>query len=229
MRAPALPTIDEIESLTPGERAVFRGVDWGFYMRRHDVVGERPWLRIAYDGRDLEVMWVGPLQGLLGARAAGLVEVLTEELEILFRSAGSTTWMRPVVERGIEADASYYFSPAKMAVAVAALRRRSNDVAEYPDPDLAIEINVTPPEVDHLGIYAALKVAEVWQFSTNSVTIERLGRQGTYSAAETSGFLPIRGDDVARWVLEDDAPDDLAWRRPLRAWIRAELSDRGAG
>ncbi len=129
-----LPTLDEIESLTPGERAVFRGVDWDFYERLHDLVGERPALRIAFDGSDLEIMWVGPFHAYLAVHAASLVEVLTEELDIPFRSMGATTWKRPAVSRGIEADKSFYFSPEKVAAAAALRIRRSNDIADVSRP-----------------------------------------------------------------------------------------------
>ena len=38
------------------------------------------------------------------------------------------------------------------------------DIADYPNPDLAIEIDISPPEVDREGIYKSLKVAEIWRF-----------------------------------------------------------------
>ncbi len=49
---PSVPTLDELERLAPGESKVFRGVDWNFYVSVSEIVGERPWIRIAYDGRD---------------------------------------------------------------------------------------------------------------------------------------------------------------------------------
>src|SRR5262245_8790303 len=84
--SPAIPTLEDLERLAPEERRVFRGVDWEFYERLHDVVGKRRWFRIAYDGRDLEIMPVGPVHEEGAWFGASLIEVIAEELEIPWRS-----------------------------------------------------------------------------------------------------------------------------------------------
>jgi Uma2 family endonuclease len=157
-----------------------------------------------------------------------LIEIVTEELDISSESVGSTTWMRPDIERGIEADQSYYFAAEKLALATAALARGEKDVAAYPNPDLAIEVDISERQVDRPSIYAALRVPEIWRFREADVIIERLTDQGTYTDAGQSGFLPIRADEVNRWVLHEDRSSLLDWKRRLRAWVRAELAGRRA-
>jgi Uma2 family endonuclease len=191
------------------------------------VWGHR-WLRIAYDGRDLEIMPISQFHEDIADFACRFIEVVTEELEIPSRSLGRATWNRPALARGIEADQCFFFLPAKLAAVAAARARRSDDVADYPDPDLAVEVDISPPKLDRPGIYAALRVPEVWRFSGEGVTIERLTAQGTYEASETSGWLGIRADEVARWVFQEDTSDVSAWRQRLRAWVRAELAGRRA-
>jgi len=114
----------------------------------------------------------------------------------------------------------------KLAISAAARARKSNDVADYPNPDLAIEIDISPSQVDRPEIYAALQVAEVWRFDGESMTIEQLGPDGKYITSESSRFLPIRTEEVIRWLAEEDVSDILAWERWLRAWIHAELAPR---
>jgi len=113
-------------------------------------------------------------------------------------------------------------------VADEAILRWSKDVAEYPNPDLAIEVDVSPSKVDRPGIHAALRVAEVWRFDGEHkrIVIERLSEDGTYQTAEASEFLPVRPEEVGRWVLEEDRRAGSAWGRRLRAWVRAELAPR---
>ena len=41
--------------------------------------------------------------------------------------------------------------------------RNSNNIDDYPNPDLAVEIDISPPKIDRSGIYAALKVSELWR------------------------------------------------------------------
>src|SRR5262249_43542930 len=151
---------------------------------------------------------------------------VTEELEISSASLGKTTWVRPEVERGIEADQCFYFDAEKLEANAKATARESEDIADYPNPDLAIEVDISPPKIDRPGIYAALRGPETWRFPPRGVDIERLTDQGSYAAMDQSGFLPIRKDEVARWVLQEDRSDLQAWKRRLRAWVRAELSGR---
>jgi Uma2 family endonuclease len=226
--SPSVPTLDELERLAPGESTVFRGVDWNFYERVSEIVGERPRIRIAYDGRDLEIMPASPLHEDDAWFGASVIQVVAEELRIPWKPMESTTWKRAAIKRGIEADKSFYLDAEKVAAATAARARRSANLADHPNPDLAIEVDISQPKIDRPGIYAALKVAEVWRFRESAVTIERLTNLGTYEVVEASGFLAIRADEVARWVFREDSADLTDWNRRLRAWVQAELVPRRA-
>jgi Uma2 family endonuclease len=222
-----LPTLDQVlELIAQNERAVVRGVDWDYYSRLLEAVGEKRGIRLAYDGKDLEIMSPGPFHDDVKGLAGKFVEVIAEEFDLAWRNLGSTTWKRPALKRGIEADQCYYFQSDKLAQARLALKRKSNDVADYPNPDLAIEVDISPSEVDRAGIYAALRVMEVWRIDAIGVTIERLNDDGTFGTVDTSGFLPVRANDVARWVLEEDTGDVRDWMRRVRTWAGAELRGR---
>jgi Uma2 family endonuclease len=99
---------------------------------------------------------------------------------------------------------------------------------EDPNPDLAIEVDISPPQIDRPGIYAALRIAEVWRFDgeREQVIIERLGDDGTYRPVDESAFLPLHAEEIRRWVVDEDSHDESAWARRLRAWARAELAPR---
>jgi Uma2 family endonuclease len=223
---PAVPTLDEILRLEPGERWVFRGVDWAFYERVHEVVGLNRWHRIAFDGKDLEIMPTSGFHDFVTDFSFRFIEIVTEELEIAPTSLGSTTWMRAEIQRGIEADQCFFFTPEKLAMIGVATARAETDIAAYPNPDLAIEVDISEPKVDRPGIYAALRVPEIWRFGKTGLIIVRLTDRGAYADAGRSGFLPIVADEVARWVLEEDRSNLLDWKRRLRAWVRAELVGR---
>jgi Uma2 family endonuclease len=218
-----VPTLDEIRRLTavPERRVVYRGVDWSFYEQLVDSIPESSPIRVAYDGKDLEVMGKNRKHGKFLDLMGHIVAVIAEELAIPYSSLADTTWKRRDVLRGIEADKSFYFLPEKIAADAEALERGSDDIADYPNPDLAIEIDMSPPQVDLAGIYAALRVAEVWRFDGKKLVIERLTPDGTYAAVDVSGFLPIRAEDVRRWLVDEDSQDESAWARRLRAEIRS--------
>jgi len=225
----AVPSLDELERLTsvPDERIVLRDVDWAFYEQVVDSIPEGSHIHVDYDGKDLELMSPTSLPHQVAKTLLDqLVGVVAEDLLIPYKGLGSTTWKRPKIRRGPEADECYYFKPEKLAAAAVAKARRSKDVADYKNPDLAIEVDITHSKFDRPGIYAALNVPEVWRFDGERLVIERLGEDGRYAAVEASGFLPIRAEEVVRWVVEEDSSDQSAWARRLRAWVRAELARR---
>jgi Uma2 family endonuclease len=214
-----VPSLDELRHLTavPDRRVVFRGVDWAFYEELVDSVPEGANLHVDFDGKDLEIISKGIRHERIRKSLDGIVWTTAAEFHVPFSTAGSTTWKRPEIERGLEADESYYFLPEKMSLDNAALERNSNDVADYPNPDLAIEVDITPPQVDRAGIYSALRVAEVWRFDGDQAIIERLTPEGAYEAVEESGFLPIRTEEIRHWILEVKKSDHTTWGRRLRA------------
>ena len=128
--------------------------------------------------------------------------------------------------RGLEADLCYYFQAEKLEQDREARRRRAAAVEHYPDPDLAVEIDMSPSQIDRSGIYQALRAIEVWRFDGESVVIERLAPDGTYVTVESSLFLPIRAAEILRWVVAENTDDLPAWRERLGAWIIAELLPR---
>jgi Uma2 family endonuclease len=208
------------------KRIVIRNVGWHVYETLVDSIGERQHVYVAYDGKDLEVMTKGYNHEDYKVLFGRLMSALTFELEIQCLEAGETTWKRPEIARGLEADQSYFFTPKKLAAVRRARARKSDDIADYLNPDLAIEIDISPSQIDRPGIYAALRVSEVWRFDGEVVIIEWLGPKGTYEAIEASRFVLIRPDEVLRWIVEEDASDRNAWERRLRAWIRDELAGR---
>ena len=108
--------------------------------------------------------------------------------------------------------------------------RGSDDIADYPNPDLAIEVDISRPQVDHAGIYAALRVPEVWRFDGRELVIERLTAEGTYVAVQTSGFPSrSRPRTCGRWVVDEDSSNHTARARRLRAELRKKRQDPAGG
>jgi Uma2 family endonuclease len=208
------------------ERHVMHGATWTFYDWLTDALGERAPFRVAYDGKDIEIMTLGPKHEGIRELLSLFVNEVHDGLEIDCRGLGSTTWKRSELERGLEADLCYYFDPAKMEACEAADSRDSNDVADYPNPDLAVEIDLSPSKIDRPEIYRALQVSEVWRFHAGIVSIEHIDADGSYVAAESSRFLHVRPDEVTRWVVLEKSANRRQWKKRLREWIRTDLRPR---
>jgi Uma2 family endonuclease len=95
-----------VPSAPEEERGVMRGVSWNLYDRLTDAIDERSSIRVAFDGRDVEIMVVGPVhegvRGLLGV----FISLVAEVLDVDFHQLGATTWKRQEVGRGLESDVS---------------------------------------------------------------------------------------------------------------------------
>lgn len=207
----------------PGDaetRIVLPGVGWEVYDLLSDSLRDGSPIRLTYDGKDLEIMTTSNYHDLFKYVLGVFVHEVATALGIPHSGSGSTTWKRPDLERGLEADESFSFEAEKIATIAAAIKRRSMNIADYPNPDLAIEVDISPPEVDREDIYKKLKVAEIWYFDGKDVRIEQLGEDGHYFIAEQSRFLPIKAIEIRRWLVEEDSTDRVAWTLHLRAWLR---------
>jgi Uma2 family endonuclease len=171
-------------------------------------------------------MVTGPLHDDFADLLDAFFKAVARGLGLRFKPQGQTTWKRPEIEKGLESDRCYYLDPAKIAAALAARKAGSNDVKDYPNPDLAIEVDISPPEADREAIYAAMRVTEVWTFDGAALTIRRLGEDGRYHVVEQSGFFPLRADQVPRWLLHEDLSDYTAWMDRVSAWARKSLKTR---
>ena len=94
------------------------------------------------------------------------------------------------MRRGIQADQCYYFEPEKLAAVKAAWARKAKKIADYPNPDLAIEVDVSDPKIDRADIYSKLRVAEIWWFDGQTVVFEQLQDDGSYAPPKKAAFFP---------------------------------------
>jgi Uma2 family endonuclease len=226
--AGTVPSLDEIYRLThvPEVRTLFPKVSFEFYEQLVDSIPASSNIHVDYDGRDLEITGKSRRHERLGILIAKFIELVAEELGIPYCTLGQTTWKRRRIARGLESDDCFYFDPEKIRADAAGILTGADDIASYPNPDLAVEVDLSPPRVDRSGTYAALRVAEVWRFDGHLLIIERLDANGVYLPVERSGFVPVGPEEVMRWVLDAGSSNQADWSRRLRAWVRGELTGR---
>ena len=208
-------------------RWVIRDASWDDYEEISALLP--PLFRLAFDGRSLEIMVTGQLHDDYADALDTFFKAVAGALGIPFQPYRSASWSRPELERGIQADNCYYLSKDKIKAGLAGRKKRSNDAKDYPNPDLAIEVDLSPPKIDREGIYVALGVTELWTFDGSTLLIGRLGNDGKYCAVEKSGFLPLSRADVVRWVVGEDRSDYDAWTKRIRTWAKKTLKTKGSG
>jgi len=101
------------------------------------------------------------------------------------------------------------------------------DLEVDPPPDLAIEVDITSSALNRMGIYAELRVPEVWRYDGQTVTMFQLQADRQYGpCAESLSFPGLRPADVERFIELGPTMDKLRWLRELRDWVRNELIPR---
>ena len=170
-----------LDAILPDKRVVILDVTWDDYESLVDQIGEARNCRVAFDGKDIEMMTLGPFHERQKSLLDWFIMIVAGELKIERQPMGSTTWKRKKLARAIESDLCYYFDPVKIAAAAA--EARSDDVDLYPNPDLAVEVDISPPRINRPGIYASLQVPELWRARKQSVSIEHLSSDGKYAPA----------------------------------------------
>jgi Uma2 family endonuclease len=208
----------------PESRFVLRDIGWQGYETLLNLVGDGA-VRITYDRGTSELMLPSRDHELFRIIVGRIIDILAEELYLPYIAAGSTTWRREDLDRGLEPDQCFYLANAGRV-----LGKKTIDLSVDPPPDLAVEIEISRSALDRMGVYAALGVPEVWRFDGETLRVERLQEDRTYAPSETSPtfpFLPL--EEIVRFLQRAETMDHGAWGRQFRAWVRAELVPRLGG
>ena len=88
--SPPLPSFEDLSrwTLDPDHRVVIRGVDWAFYERLVESIPEGANIHVDFDGEDVEIMSPGALHDGDKKLFGQLVEAVTQELEVPYKSGG---------------------------------------------------------------------------------------------------------------------------------------------
>ena len=103
-----------------------------------------------------------------------------------------------------------------------------------PPPDLAIEIDLSPPDVEKASIYARLGVPEIWRWRGGRLNVLALQAGGGYAEIQRSVALPdFPLDELAAALGEypqaDSARAVEAFRRRVRASNKAKGEEKNGG
>jgi Uma2 family endonuclease len=203
----------------PGQRLLLQEVDWRTYGRFLRLFSERPSIRLTYDRGMLEIMSPSHEHESDGRFLGRLAVTLTEELALPVKAGGSTTFRRKRRRRGLEPDDCYWIANEPKVRG-----KRRIDLRIDPPPDLTIEVDVQSSSLDRMGIYAALKVPEVWRLDSKGLTFHKLASDGCYQQTNNSLAFPfLTPADLAGFLALRCQLDENAVIRKFRAWIRQQL------
>ncbi len=203
---------------TPAEqRVVIENVRWSTYLALLEDAQERRG-RITYDRGSLEIMSPSKVHEKAKCLIGRLIETFTEEMRIEIESVASTTFKRQDMERGFEADESYYIENAEL------VRDKDEiDLAMDPPPDLVVEVDISNTSIGKLAVFGAFRVPEIWRYDGEALTISVL-QGGQYSIVEQSAVIPEFPVEQAVHLLNQRTSlGETELIRTFRNWVRANL------
>lgn len=211
---PAAPTRDEAD-----QRVLLTDVSWDAYRTIGDLLADRPALRLTYDQGILEIMVTSPRHEVDKKWLACFIQILAEESQREFTTAGNMTFQREDLQKGMEPDDCFWISNEPQ---MRGKRTWQPDVD--PPPDLALEIEVSRSAVSRMNIYAALRVSEIWRFNGVAIRCMLLGPEGVYQQAEKSlSFPEITVGDLMAFLKQSESSPSLTVIRDFRAWVRKQV------
>ncbi len=199
---------------------VLRHVSWETYERLLAEDEERRIPRMTYDQGVLELVTPSKRHERDGATITRIVDIVTAVLGIPFQSTAATTYHLKELERGFEADASFYIQNE------ARVRDRPDaDLSIDPPPDLVLETEMSRSAINKLELFASMGVPEIWRCDGQRVTIFVLDRNH-YRESSTSLAIPVLTSDVLTgFLLESRSMLSPDWFQMVSEWAQAR---RGA-
>ena len=214
-----MATAELLADQPASQRFLLHGVDWETYCKLRDALRGRH-LHLTYDRGSLELMTLSLGHEWYGSMLGRFIETLTLELGQPLKSAGSTTLDREDLERGAEPDRCYYLEHEPLV-----REKNEIDLTVDPPPDLALEIDLSRSSIKRLGIYAALKIPEVWRFNGERIWVYQLTPEGEYVQVEHSRhfpFLPL--PEGVSFLRRRNEMDENSLVRAFRDWVRERIA-----
>jgi Uma2 family endonuclease len=211
-----------VQAPSRAQRFRLDGVSWRAYEKLLRAFEDERHLRITYDQGSLEIMTLSPRHERPKHLLGQLVVMLALELDLNIAGYGSMTMKRRLEKRGLESDECYWIQhEAKVR------NLQKFDLRRDPPPDLVLEIDVTHSSLNRLGIYATLRVPEVWRWDEETLEVHVLDKTGRYKIREESlAFPSFRPAELIRFLKMGAISGETAMLRAFRDWIRERKKTR---
>lgn len=198
----------------PGQQLLIKNVSWQMYEDILEELGEKRAARVSYSQGLLEIMTPLPEHEDDKEIISDLVKALLEELNIEFRTLGSTTYKNEQMAGGLEADQCFYIQNE------AAIRGKKRlDLSIEPPPDLAFEIDTTSRT--RLNNYEALGVPELWRYDGQKLEINVLEGGNYVKSNDSSNFPNFQLVNVIpQYVEQSKIEGRNAAIKAFRSWVR---------
>lgn len=196
---------------------VLRHVSWATYERLLADDEERRVPRMTYDQGVLELVTPSKAHDLDAATITRIVDIVSASLGIPVQSTSTTTYRRQDLERGFEADASFYVqNEARVRGS------READLRIDPPPDLVLEIETSRTALNKLNLFASMGIPEVWRCDGERVTIHILDQDVYRESASSLALLVLTSETLTRFLHMSRTMLSPDWFGMVSDWAREQ-------
>ncbi len=206
---------------TPVQQIVLDHVSWETYESLLADYVDSSVPHFTYDRGKLEIVSPSIPHETDSQTLGLLIELVAAEWETNIRNVGSATFKRKDLQRGFEADMTFYIHHEGQV-----RDKQRIDLSVDPPPDLLIEIEVTNSAIAKLPIYAEIGVPEVWRIDGDRVTVLALDAGDYRESAQSISLPPLDGDILSRFLVESRTMPRTGWIRAVRAWALEHAAAR---
>ena len=177
------------------QRVLLRSISWQTYETLADNP-DRAGRLLTYDQGVLEIMSPSRAHESDKSMLGRMLERFAEEQGIDICSSASTTFKRKDLDRGFEADESYYIRNELIV-----RDKREIDLLIDPPPDLVIEIEMSRSAINKLALFTSIGIPEVWRYNGTRLWLGRLA-EDDYESISQSIELPGFPIEAAVEILQ---------------------------
>ena len=196
------------------DRVILQNISWQTYRSLVDDFEQEPALRLTYDLGTLEIRTPLDPHETFKKLLGRLIEAATEEMGLEIRSLGSRTCDREDLAKGLEPDQCYYIQHEAEVRGVSQI-----DLAHYPPPDLALEIDITSSSLNCMTIYVALGIPELWRFDGTHLQIYVLQGETYVLSPVSVALAPIGASDLENFLHLQSTTGENRLIRQFRQWL----------
>jgi Uma2 family endonuclease len=189
-------------------------------------LGNQRSVQITYDRGQLEMIEPHPERDRAQRLMESLLLVIADEAGDDLVNLGSVLLKQPQLAIAIQPDACYY-----EGTRVRPDQRAELDLSRQPAPHLIVDVQLEQAAAKRLGMFAALGIAEVWQYVAYPDDDRRNGELSLYQLATdryqpsaTSWLYPfLSATQITEFIQQSDTIGLAQALTVLRSWAKTAI------
>jgi Uma2 family endonuclease len=196
-----------------GRTILLNDISWQEYEMFLEDFAEKSGWRLAYDTGKLEIMPPTQAHETFSFSFSLFVLAYCEHFNLDMQGAGSTTFRRAFLNKGVEPDECFYIQNAEKVIGK---KFKSN---EYPMPDVAVEVDVSTDSLDKLPIYAALQIPEIWVFDGKKVFFYQLDGEKYNQISNSVALTSLSSETLTEFLNLSETKGQTVALKSFRQYL----------